>query len=86
MLGTASILALAAASGAFAAMADITPQEKKLIDAANTEGAVVFINPLFQESTAARVGEAFKKRYGLNDSFEFRCLTSAPVGQTEGFA
>ena len=88
-----STLALLASSGAalalmtataFAQMADLTPQEKKLIEAAKKEGAVTIINPLFSDRTGQRMGEAFKKRYGLGADFKFNNLrkgTGATVSQ-----
>lgn len=89
-LSTAAFLAapftaaaiLAAASAAYAA--DLTPQEKALIEAAKKEGAVTIINPLFSDRTAQRMGAAFKKRYGLGDDFQFNNLrkgTGATVAQ-----
>ncbi len=85
-------LSLIAASGALAMMttaafaqaADLTPQEKSLIEAAKKEGAVTIINPLFSDRTGQRMAEAFKKRYGLGDDFQFNNLrkgTGATVAQ-----
>ncbi|MGH7399569.1 MAG: ABC transporter substrate-binding protein [Candidatus Rokuibacteriota bacterium] len=62
----------------------LTPQEEKLVAAARKEGAVVFINPLFSDETAARLGPAFIKRYGLGPDFQFNNLrkgTGATVAQ-----
>ncbi|CAN0506165.1 unnamed protein product, partial [Discosporangium mesarthrocarpum] len=54
---------VAAAGPSLAAMDDITPQEKALIEPAKTEGAVTLINALFQERTADRLASGFKQRY-----------------------
>jgi ABC-type Fe3+ transport system substrate-binding protein len=85
LLGAVSVIALAVtATAAPAAMDGITPQEKALIEPAKKEGAVVFINPLFQESTAAAMQKAFTKYYGLGDGFKFQNLrkgTGATVAQ-----
>ena len=54
-----------------ATAADLTPQEKALIPLAKQEGAVTIINPLFSDRTAKRMGEAFIKRYGLGNNFQF---------------
>ena len=84
LLGAASAVAIVGAPAAFAAMDDITPQEKKLIEAAKKEGAVTFINPLFQERTADNMTASFRKRYGLGDDFKFNNLrkaTGATVAQ-----
>ena len=84
-VGAASALALAAVSTtAFAAMADLTPQEKALIEGAKAEGAVTIIHPLFSDRTTQRMEVAFKKRYGLGDDFQFNSLrkgTGATVAQ-----
>ncbi len=55
-----------------ASASPITPQEHKLVRAAKKEGAVTLLNPLFQESTAKKMGPAFAKRYGLGSSFKFQ--------------
>jgi iron(III) transport system substrate-binding protein len=71
-------------TAAFAQAADLTPQEKSLIEAAKKEGAVTIINPLFSDRTGQRMAEAFKKRYGLGDDFQFNNLrkgTGATVAQ-----
>ena len=84
-LSTASTLAVALACGAFAAQAaDLTAQEKGLIEAAKKEGSVTFIHPLFSDRTAQRMSAAFKKRYGLGDGFKFNSLrkgTGSTVAQ-----
>ena len=83
-VGAVSAVALAAVSTTAFAMDDITPQEKKLIEAAKKEGSVTLINPIFAERTAKRLGEAFVKRYGLGEDFKFNNLrkgTGATVAQ-----
>ena len=64
MIGTLALTLSASA-------ADLTPQEKALIPLAKQEGAVTIINPLFSDRTARLMGEAFIKRYGLGDDFQF---------------
>jgi iron(III) transport system substrate-binding protein len=62
----------------------LTPQEEKLVAAARKEGAVIFLNPLFSDETAARLGPAFIKRYNLGPDFKFNNLrkgTGATVAQ-----
>jgi iron(III) transport system substrate-binding protein len=85
IMGAVSAIALVAGSSvAFAAMDDITPQEKKLIDGAKAEGEVTVINPIFQERTAENLQAAFRKRYGLGDDFKFNNLrkgTGATIAQ-----
>lgn len=61
--------------------AELTPQEKRLIDGAKKEGAVTIINPLFSDETAKRLGEAFVKRYDLGSGFKFNNLRKG-TGQT----
>jgi ABC-type Fe3+ transport system substrate-binding protein len=64
--------------------AGLTAQEKALVPLAAKEGKVTVINPLFADRTARRLGTAFKKRYGLPDSFKFNSLrkgTGATVAQ-----
>ena len=76
----AGALALAASAGA----AELTPQEKKLVPLAKKEGAVTMINALFSDATGQRMAEAFKKRYGFGDDFNFNNLrkgTGATVSQ-----
>jgi len=85
VLGAVSAIALVAgSSAAFAAMDDLTPQEKKLIEGAKAEGSVTIINPIFQERTADLLAAGMKKRYGLGDDFKFNNLrkgTGATVAQ-----
>ncbi|MDH3739574.1 MAG: hypothetical protein OER92_10295, partial [Alphaproteobacteria bacterium] len=63
-IGAVSAVALMGAAS-IANAADLTEQEKALIEAAKAEGEVTIINPIFAERTAKRMGEAFIKRYGL---------------------
>jgi iron(III) transport system substrate-binding protein len=87
--GFAALAAPVAAVTLFAATisvnaADLTPQEKALIEGAKKEGAVTIINPLFSDRTGQRMGEAFIKRYGLGPDFKFNNLrkgTGATVAQ-----
>ena len=84
MATAASLVALGFASSAVAQSADLTPQEKKLIDGAKKEGAVTILHPVFSDRTGQRMAEAFKKRYGLGDGFQFNNLrkgTGATVAQ-----
>jgi iron(III) transport system substrate-binding protein len=69
VVGALVIGALGLAPGARAA--ELTPQEKKLIPLAKQEGAVTIINPLFSDRTSKRLGQVFKKRYGLGSNFKF---------------
>jgi len=78
----AAVVLLAAATTGRAA--DLTPQEKALIEGAKKEGAVTIINPLFSDRTAQRMGAAFIKRYNLGPDFKFNNLrkgTGATVSQ-----
>lgn len=61
--------------------AQLTPQEEQLVPGAKKEGAVTLINPLFSDETAARLGAAFIKRYGLGPDFRFNNLRKG-TGQT----
>lgn len=84
-LPAASVMVAALAFGAFGAQAaDLTAQEKKLIEAAKKEGSVTIIHPLFSDRTAQRMSAAFKKRYGLGDGFKLNSLrkgTGSTVAQ-----
>jgi hypothetical protein len=65
--------------------ADLTPQEKALVEGAKKEGAVTILNPIFSDRTGERLGKAFIAHYGLGDSFKFNNLrkgTGATVAQT----
>ena len=82
-VGALSAVALLGATS-FAQADDLNAQEKALIAGAKAEGGVTIIHPLFSDRTATRMAEAFKKRYGLPDSFEFNSLrkgTGATVSQ-----
>jgi iron(III) transport system substrate-binding protein len=86
VLGAVSAVALLAASTSVFAKDDITPQEKKLIEAAKKEGQVTLINPIFQEVTAENFQAAFRKRYGLGEAFKFNNLrkgTGATIAQVQ---
>jgi ABC-type Fe3+ transport system substrate-binding protein len=67
----AAATALVSLSMAPMAIAEISPQEKKLARAAKKEGGVIIINPLFSNRTAKRMGPAFAKRYDLGSDFKF---------------
>ena len=80
----ASTVALFGATITANAGGHLTAQEAALVSAAAKEGKVTVINPLFADRTARRLGEAFKKHYGLPDSFKFNSLrkgTGATVAQ-----
>ena len=73
---------IAATASAYAA--DLTPQEKALVEGAKKEGAVTILNPLFSDRTGQRLGAGFIKRYGLGPDFKFNNLrkgTGATVAQ-----
>jgi iron(III) transport system substrate-binding protein len=61
--------------------ADLTPQEKALVEGAKKEGAVTILNPIFSDRTGERLGKAFIAHYGLGDSFKFNNLRKG-TGQT----
>jgi iron(III) transport system substrate-binding protein len=86
-------LAFIAAAGAVAMMttsafgqaADLTPQEKALIEGAKKEGELTVLNPQFSDQTGRELGEGFVKRYNLGSDFKFHNLrkgTGATVAQT----
>jgi hypothetical protein len=58
------------ASGSLGLAAELSAQEKKLVEGAKKEGAVTLLNPIFSDRTGERLGEAFKKHYGLGDGFK----------------
>ena len=65
--------------------ADLTPQEKALVEDAKKEGAVVILNPQFSDHTGQMLGAGFIKRYNLGPNFNFNNLrkgTGATVAQT----
>ena len=74
---------IAATASAYAA--DLTPQEKALIEGAKKEGSVIVLNPQFSDWTGQHLGEGFIKNYGLGPDFKFNNLrkgTGATVAQT----
>jgi iron(III) transport system substrate-binding protein len=75
---TAFALFAAATAGA---AAELTPQEKKLVEGAKKEGAVTLLNPIFSDRTGERLGQAFVKHYGLGPNFRFNNLRKG-TGQT----
>jgi iron(III) transport system substrate-binding protein len=80
----ASVATLALTWAGNAQAAELTPQEKKLIEGAKKEGAVTILHPILSDRTGQRMAEAFKKRYGLPDSFQLNNLrkgTGATVAQ-----
>jgi len=82
-IGAMSAVAFLGAAS-FAQAADLTEQEKALIEGAKAEGEVTIIHPLFSDRTATLMAEAFKARYGLGDDFKFNSLrkgTGATVSQ-----
>jgi iron(III) transport system substrate-binding protein len=85
VLATAGATAALLASAAMAQAADLTPQEKKLVDAAKQEGSVTILNPQFSDHTGQMLGAGFIKRYNLGPNFKFNNLrkgTGATVAQT----
>ncbi len=61
--------------------AELTPQEKKLVEGAKKEGAVTLLNPIFSDRTGERLGQAFIKHYNLGPDFKFNNLRKG-TGQT----
>jgi len=61
--------------------ADLTPQEKALVEGAKKEGAVTLLNPIFSDRTGERLGQAFIKHYDLGSGFKFNNLRKG-TGQT----
>ena len=61
--------------------AELTPQEKALVDGAKKEGAVTILNAIFSDRTGERLGQAFVKRYDLGSNFKFNNLRKG-TGQT----
>jgi ABC-type Fe3+ transport system substrate-binding protein len=84
----AGSLALASASGAFAqeapALQGKSPEEKArlaaLIDSAKKEGAVSYWDAIIQPETNDALAAAFRKHYGLPNSFKVNYTLSATVG------
>ena len=84
ILGAVSAAALLIATS-FASAAELSPQEKKLADAARKEGAVTIINAQLADVTARDLAKAFIERYNLGPDFKFNNLrkgTGATVAQT----
>jgi hypothetical protein len=86
LIATAALAAPCAAVALLAAAvvaqaADLTPQEKALVEGAKKEGAVTLLNPIFSDRTGERLGQAFIKRYGLGADFKFNNLRKG-TGQT----
>jgi len=84
LVGAVSALAMFSFGSAAIAGGHLTAQEEALIPGAKAEGSVTIIHPIFSDRTAQRMGEAFKKRYGLGDDFQFNSLrkgTGATVAQ-----
>ena len=78
----AAAVMIAATASAYAA--DLTAQEKALIEGAKKEGSVTILNPIFSDRTGQNLAAGFKKRYGLGDDFQFNNLrkgTGATVAQ-----
>jgi iron(III) transport system substrate-binding protein len=83
ILGAVSAALLVATS--FASAAELSPQEKKLADAARKEGAVTIINAQLADVTAHDLSKAFIEHYNLGPDFKFNNLrkgTGATVAQT----
>lgn len=84
LAGAVSAVAIFSFGSAALAAGHLSAQEEALIAGAKAEGQVTIIHPLFSDRTAQRMGEAFKKRYGLGDDFQFNSLrkgTGATVAQ-----
>jgi iron(III) transport system substrate-binding protein len=84
LAGAVSALAIFSFGSSAIAGGHLTAQEQSLIAGAKAEGEVTIIHPIFSDRTAQRMGEAFKKRYGLGDDFQFNSLrkgTGATVAQ-----
>ena len=84
LAGAVSAVAMFSFGSAAIAAGHLTAQEQALIPGAKAEGSVTIIHPLFSDRTSQRMGEAFKKRYGLGDDFQFNSLrkgTGATVAQ-----
>ena len=69
------------AAATFAQAADLTPQEKALVEGAKKEGAVTVLNAIFSDRTGERLGQAFTKLYDLGPNFKFNNLRKG-TGQT----
>jgi len=60
---------------------ELTPQEKARVEGTSKEGAVTLLNPIFNDRTGERLGQAFIKRYNLGAGFRFNNLRKG-TGQT----
>ena len=69
------------AAATVAQAADLTPQEKALVEGAKKEGAVTVLNAIFSDRTGERLGQAFTKLYDLGPNFKFNNLRKG-TGQT----
>ena len=84
-LVTSCVAVALLAATTVAQAADLTPQEKALVEGAKKEGAVVILNPQFSDHTGQMLGAGFIKRYDLGPNFKFNNLrkgTGATVAQT----
>ncbi|MBM3527413.1 MAG: ABC transporter substrate-binding protein [Alphaproteobacteria bacterium] len=61
--------------------AELSPQEKKLVEGAKKEGAVTLLNPIFSDRTGELLGKAFVQHYNLGPNFKFNNLRKG-TGQT----
>ena len=85
-LTTLSVSCALLIGGASVVMAGhhITPQEKKLIAGAKSEGSVTLITPVISDRTSKRLQKAFREYYGLGDGFKYNNLrkgTGSTVAQ-----
>jgi iron(III) transport system substrate-binding protein len=74
-------IAVIVSAASLAQAADLTPQEKALVEGAKKEGAVTVLNAIFSDRTGERLGKAFAKRYDLGPNFKFNNLRKG-TGQT----
>lgn len=84
LAGAVSAVAIFSFGSAALAAGHLSSQEQALIEGAKAEGQVTIIHPIFSDRTSQRMAEAFKKRYGLGDDFQFNSLrkgTGATVAQ-----
>ena len=80
-LAASCSIAVIVSATSLAHAADLTPQERKLVDGAKKEGVVTLLNPIFSDRTGERLGQAFVKRYNLGSDFKFNNLRKG-TGQT----
>jgi iron(III) transport system substrate-binding protein len=81
IVGAASVCSILMVGALGAGAAELTSQERKLVDAAKKEGAVTLLNPVLSDRTGQLLGEAFVKRYDLGPNFKFNNLRRG-TGQT----